>query len=488
MSWPGERGGLGFHLSMERPLLLASTMLGLLAISSIHAAERPNIVLIVADDLGWNHLSCYGSDLHETPNLDRLAGEGVRFTQAYAASPVCTPTRAALLTGKFPARLKMTVWREGASQRRNRAVLEPVVLDSLPVEHLTLAEVFRDAGYATAHVGKWHLGRAPSYPEAHGFQFNIGGTLWGAPETFFYPFNEQRTDYFDDWRYVPGLEPGEPGDYLTDRLTDRALEMIDAFEDRPFFLNLWFYSVHTPVEGKPEVVAKYEERIRQNEPEVHVNPHLAAMVESVDENVGRVMKRLEERGLAKKTIVVFTSDNGGFIGRCRLNPEQPVTNLAPLRSGKGSCYEGGLRVPLIVRGPGIAPSATCPEAVFSCDLFPTLAGRARLSERIEEPIDGIDLSRLLSDPEASLDRDALYFHFPHYYSTTSPVSAIREGDWKLLQYHEDGRVELYDLAKDESETQDLAAARPEVVERLRGKLGEWLLETEAQLPEPNTAD
>lgn len=447
--------------------------------------ERPNIVFIMADDLGWSDLACYGSDLHESPNLDRLAREAVVFTDAYAASPVCSPTRASIVTGKDPARLHMTIWRESATRRGNRKLFQPVALDALPLEHDTLAETLRNAGYDTAHVGKWHLGGAEAYPQAHGFDINIGGTLWGAPEAFFYPYSSEYRRYFDGWRYVPDLEPGREGDYLTDRLTDKAIEIIERHQDEPFFLNLWYHTVHTPIEGKPDVVEKYRHKIARENPKNHVNPHMAAMVESLDENVGRVLSTIEDLGLRESTIVVFTSDNGGFIGRCKLNPELQVTNNAPLRSGKGSCYEGGIRVPLMIRGPDTLANLKRSEMVYTSDLYPTLLKMAGLSDRIKQTLDGIDISRLLSDRDASLERDTLYFHYPHYYRTTTPVSAIREGDWKLLEYFEDGRLELYNLQSDLGETNNLARSRQSVADRLRNKLDTWRKSVDAQLPEPN---
>ena len=287
--------------------------------SSLVGAERPNVLLIVADDLGWADLNCYGSSFHETPHLDRLASSGTRFEQAYAASPVCSPTRASILTGKHPARLHMTIWRESAKNRGNRRLLQPVCLDSLPLEHETLAEVLRAKGYFTAHIGKWHLGRAEAYPQAHGFNINVGGTLWGAPQSFWYPFNGDA--YFRDWRYVPDLEPSAPGDYLTDRLTDEAIELMEysAEADRPFFINLWYHTVHTPIEGKPELVKYFDAKAKAGPQK---NPHYAAMVHSLDENVGRVLAGLKALGLEKNTLVVFTSDNGGFVNECKESVER----------------------------------------------------------------------------------------------------------------------------------------------------------------------
>ncbi len=447
------------------------------------AQTPPNIVLILADDMGWNNLSCYGSDLHESPNLDQLAREGVRFTNAYAASPVCSPTRASIMTGNSPARLHMTIWREGAaSGQPGRPMIGGNAIDSLPTQHETLAEVLRNGGYYTAHIGKWHLGRPKAYPQAHGFRVNIGGTLWGAPETFFYPYSEEGADYFEDWRYVPDLEPGKPGDYLTDRLTDKALEIMEQHRERPFFINLWYYSVHTPVEGKPHLIEKYEQKIRATEPSTHTNPHLAAMVESMDQNVGRVLRRLKELELDERTVVVFASDNGGYIGNCKRHPNFPVTNNAPLRSGKGSCYEGGLRIPMIVRGPGLGQGMDCPTPVVTTDLYRTLLGLAGKTGKTQPSSDGVDLSPLLQDPTTHVNRPALYFHYPHYYPTTTPVTAIRSGDWKLLHYYQDNRSELYHLGRDPGETLDLAQDEPNRVTQMLKAMRQWVKDTGANLP------
>ena len=399
-------------------------------------------------------------------------------------APVCTPTRAAIMTGKHPARLHMTIWRESAQTRGNRKLLEPVALDSLPLDEVTLAEVLQDAGYYTAHIGKWHLGRAESYPQPHGFEVNVGGTLWGAPQTFFYPYKGEQ--YFRDWRYVPDLEPGQNGDYLTDRLTDKALEIMEQQVEakKPFFLNLWYHSVHTPIEGKPGLVSKYEAKI--NGKTRQANPDYAAMVESLDANVGRVLERIEQLGIANNTIVVFTSDNGGFIGSCKLHKGRPVANNLVHRSGKGSCYEGGVRVPLIIRTPEMMQGATSDTPVYSCDLYPTLLNLAGLSDQIPTEIDGIDLAPLLRDPSTDLTRESLYFHYPHYYSTTSPVSALRKGDWKLLEYFEDGRTELYNLVNDPSEATNLSATQPEKTQELLAALHAWRDSVGAQLPEPNS--
>ncbi|MHC4995266.1 MAG: sulfatase-like hydrolase/transferase [Planctomycetota bacterium] len=268
---------------------------------SAETPQRPNIILIVADDLGWADLASYGNDLHETPNLDRLAGQGVRFTDAYSASPVCSPTRASILTGKHPARLNMTIWRESALKRGNRELLEPIVLDSLPLDHTTSAEILKDAGYYNAHIGKWHVGHAKAYPQPHGFHVNIGGTLWGSPQSFWYPYDGDA--YSSDWRYVPDLQPGKKGDYLTDRLTDKAIEVMEqqVADQRPFYLNLWYYAVHTPMEGKPHLVDYYRNKI--SDESIWKNPHYAAMIHTLDENVGRVLAKIDELGIADNTLI-----------------------------------------------------------------------------------------------------------------------------------------------------------------------------------------
>lgn len=455
-------------------------MLSALLWLALAAPARPNVVLIVADDLGWSDLRCYGADFHETPRIDSLAREGIRFTSAYAAAPVCTPTRASIFTGKYPARLHMTIWYEQSrSPPQDRKLLPPVTVSNLPHEEFTLAEALREAGYHTIHVGKWHLGEATHYPETQGFDVNIGGTHWGAPPTYFYPYRA-RFSSGGEFRYVPRLEYGEEGEYLTDRLTTEALRALERAGKRPFFLHLAHHAVHTPIEAKPASIARWASKV--DESLRHKNPAYAAMVESLDENVGRLLDRLEELGLRENTVVVFTSDNGGYISEHR---GLQVTTNHPLRSGKGSLYEGGIRVPLIVRWPGVVPpGSVCDEPVISNDLFFMLleiAG-AEVRSAPRAPADGLSLFPLLKDPSAKLARERLFWHYPHYYPTTTPVSAIRSGDWKLLQYYEDGRVELYNLARDPGETEDLSRSRPDVAEKLRAELQSWLRSVDAQMP------
>ena len=457
---------------------LVATLL-FLATLPAQSAAQPNIVFLMADDLGWTDLACMGSDLHETPNLDRLAAEGVRFTDAYAMS-VCSPTRAAILTGKHAARLHYTIWREGSFRPpTDRPLIPPATVGDLPLEERTLAEVLKEAGYLTFHVGKWHVGDAAHSPETQGFDLNIGGTHWGAPNTYFWPFSG--AEYYREYRYVPGLGLGQPGQFLTDLLTDQALELMQAAGDRPFFLNLWFHNPHTPIEAKPELVAHYEARLRAGMR--HRNAVYAAMIHTLDANVGRILERLDELGVAERTLVLFTSDNGGFVNVSR---GRQVADNHPLRSGKGSLYEGGIRVPLIVRWPGVTtPGAICREPVVCMDFFPTFAAAA--GQAAPSALDGRSLLPLLRNPRATLDREALFFHYPHYYPTTTPVSAVRAGEWKLLEYHEDGRQELYNLNADPGESANLALALPAKVAQLNSSLQSWRGAVEAQMPQPNPA-
>ena len=441
-----------------------------------------NIVLILADDLGWADLGCHGADLHETPRIDAFAREGLRFNQAYAMS-VCSPTRAMLLTGRHAARVGITIWSEGSLERNtSRRLLQAESRHDLPPTEITLAKHLRDGGYFTALVGKWHLGDANHAPETHGFDLNLGGTHWGAPATYWWPYSGAGR-FGAQFRYVPGLGFGRPGEYLTDRLNDEALRVIDHAGDRPFFLYLAHHAPHTPIEAKPEDVRYFQAKLR---PDLrHRNPTYAAMLKSLDEGVGRVLDHLRARGLEDRTIVVFTSDNGGQMNvDPPSRPGEPPTRNAPLRSGKGSLYEGGIRVPLMVRWPGVTPRGAVSDVpVLLADLFPTLLRAA--GRPVPDGIDGLDLSALLRDPAARLGRDALYFHYPHYYETTTPAGAVRAGDWKLLEYFEDGRTELYNLAADPGEERDLASFEPARAAELRTRLARWRAEVGAKMPTVN---
>jgi arylsulfatase A-like enzyme len=313
-------------------------------------AAKLNVVFILVDDWGWADAGVQGSDFFETPNIDRLAREGMRFTQAYAAAAICSPTRAAILTGKSPARLDMTIWHEGAVRggSKNKRMLEAKAEANLPLAEVTLAELFKKQNYFTAHIGKWHLGKAAFYPETQGYDVNIGGTYWGAPATFHWPYRGPWSKNDPELRYVP-VGSGKPGDYLTDQLTDHALRIIAQQKDRPFFLSLWFHTVHTPIEGKPTWVKRFE---KKPSGKIHSHAEYAAMLASLDENIGRVLRQLDDLKLADRTVVILTSDNGGVDFPTAKSGNRPPTRNAPFRSGKGTLYEGGLRVPLIIRWPG----------------------------------------------------------------------------------------------------------------------------------------
>jgi arylsulfatase A-like enzyme len=437
----------------------------------ISAADRPNVILIVLDDFGWRDLGCYGSTFHRTPNLDRLAAGGLRFTDAYAACPVCSPTRAALMTGKYPARLNLTDWLPGRADRPDQRLLRPAIRQGLPLEEVTLAEVLKAAGYATGHVGKWHLGGTGFEPQRQGFDLNVAGDHTGTPLSYFAPFQR-------NGRFMPGLEQAPDGEYLTDRLTDEAERFIEANKDRPFFLYLPHYAVHIPLRAKQELINKYRsdgQAGRQS------NPIYAAMIESVDAGVGRLLKRLDELKLTDKTLVIFTADNGGL---CTAEgPNTPATINSPLREGKGYLYEGGVRVPLIVRGPGVAkPGTTSDVPASSIDLFPTVLAACGLASDAKP--DGVSLVPVLRG--GRLDRDALFWHYPHYANQGGrPGSAVRAGDYKLIEFFETNRRELYDVRRDTGETRNLIADQPDIARALTERLATWRQSVGARMMRPN---
>lgn len=431
------------------------------------ASRSPNIILILADDLGWTDLGCQGSKYYRTPNLDRLASEGVRFTNAYAACTVCSPTRAAVLTGQYPARLHITDWIAG--HKRPFAKLSvPEWTMHLPTDKTTIAEVLRGCGYSTLSIGKWHLGEEQYGPLAHGFQTNIGGNDRGQPPSYFFPYERNNLK-------LPGLEKGKEGEYLNDRLTDEALRWIEQ-QKSPFFVYFPHYAVHTPLQAPAASIEETTQRLQPGNPQQ--NPTYAAMIENLDQNVGRLLEKLKEWKLAENTIVIFTSDNGGLTLR-------DVTSNLPLRVGKGSAYEGGVRVPLIVRYPAAIKPAVNDTPVISVDLFPTLAhfGGAEPSQPLT--VDGLNLSGLLTKGEKLAARD-LYWHYPHYHpGGATPYSAVRSSDWRLVEFFEDNRLELYDLKNDVSEKIDLAAKETAKRNELHAKLKAWRTAVGAQLPTPN---
>ena len=454
--------------------------------------RKPNLVFILIDDLGWTDPGCYGSRFYETPAIDRLAAEGMRFTDAYAASPVCSPTRASILTGKHPARLHITDWIPGLDPK-NRLLIGPEDIHDLPLAEKTIAEVLRDADYTTAFFGKWHLGYEGHAPEDQGFDLNKGGHWAGQPADYFYPYKNERKRWD-----VPGLADGEEGEYLTDRLTDEALRFIEGNRKRPFFLFLSHYAVHTPIQSQPDLEEKYRtKRLKLTIPDrqemraerrsmskqVQDDPAYAGMVQSVDESVGRILETLEVLGLEEQTVIFFMSDNGG-LSTLPQGWKSP-TSVYPLRAGKGWLYEGGIRVPLIVKWPGRTPPGTeCRTMVTSMDFFPTMLEMAGLDTFDPHP-DGASLVPLLTQT-GKHDREALYWHFPHYHgSGHTPAGAVRAGEYKLIEWFEDRSIELYDLNSDIGERVNLVDAYPEKAEALRKKLEEWRMRVGADMPKPN---
>lgn len=440
-----------------------------------HAAApsgKLNVILILADDLGWADLGCYGSTFHHTPNIDRLAASGMRFTDGYAACPVCSPTRAALMTGKVPARLGLTDWLPGRPDRSDQLLARPVLPQQLPLTETTLAAAFKKAGYTTGHLGKWHLGGKGFGPREHGFDFSIAGDQTGSPLSYFAPFRNKD-------RFMPGLEKAPEGEYLTDRLTAEAERFIESSKDRPFFLYLPHYAVHIPMLAGPDLVKKYPTR---RVPDRQSNGIYAAMLESVDDSVGRVVKTLERLKLSDRTLIIFTSDNGGL--SVLEGPNTPPTINTPLREGKGYLYEGGLRVPLIVHWPGVVKAGTTSSVpVISHDLYPTLLEACGVE--VKGTLDGMSLIPLLRG-SAGPKRETLYWHYPHYSNQGGrPGGAIRMGDLKLIEFYEDGRRELFDLKTDLSESRNLAADRSEDVKRLAAHLDRWRKAVGAKMPRPN---
>jgi arylsulfatase A-like enzyme len=456
------------------------------------ARPLPNFVFVLIDDLGWTDLASYGSPFYLTPNLDRLADSGMRFTHAYAASPVCSPTRASLMTGKHPARLDITDWI-GGSQRGE--LLPAEYQHFLPPGEVTMGEALKEAGYSTGYFGKWHLGDDPYLPQSQGFDLNVGGTGAGHPASYFYPYKapEGRDPYWD----VPHLADGTEGEYLTDRLTSEALAFMNSHREGPFLVYLAHYAVHTPIQSKPEIEARFAAR-RDSLPEASgppwqeehgrartrlVQDHAAyaGMVASVDESVGRIVDHLEELRIADNTVVILMSDNGGLstVAGDRTGP----TSNTPLRAGKGWLYEGGIRTPMIISWPGkVRGGTTSSVPVMSTDFLPTMLEMAGLPPRPRTHQDGVSLVPLLTET-GRIGRDALFWHFPHYHgSGNRPSGAIRMGPWKLVEWFEDGAVELYDLAVDPGEERDLASSEPDRVREMLTRLRAWRREVGANMP------
>ena len=460
----------------------------------------PNIILMLIDDMGWKDLTCYGSSFYETPNIDRLAKEGTLFTDAYAACPVCSPTRASILTGKYPANIGITDWIDAGNHihpARGRLVDVPY-LKQLPQTEYSLARALKLGGYQTWHIGKWHLGGDGYLPQDHGFDVNVGGAHQGSPG---------HGGYFSPWSIPPLVNADVPDEtYLTDYLTEEAVKLIEHREKRPFFLNFWYYQVHTPLEAKPEKVNKYTQKASKlgldqkqtfSEDEFYPcehkkdqkvkrrllqsDPVYAGMIESLDESVGRILDVIECEGITNDTIIIFTSDNGGLA-----TSEGSPTCNSPLSEGKGWMYEGGTREPLLIRWPGfIEKNTTCSTPVSSPDFYPTILEIVGIEPKSDQHIDGISFLPLLKG-EKTLERDAIYWHYPHYGNQGgSPGSSIRCGDYKLIEFFEDDRVELYNLQDDIQETNNLAEVEPIVCKRLHNLLIAWREKVEAKIPQKN---
>lgn len=462
------------------------------SLATLHSADKPNFVFFLADDLGYMDVGFNNpGTFYETPHLDRLARSGMVFTDFYAASQVCSPTRASILNGKYPARTATTNFFSG----RRAGKFQPAMFEtSMENEEFTVAEALKEAGYRTFFAGKWHLGGNGQLPTDQGFDINRGGDSNGMPRSYFSPYKN-----------VTNLEPGPEGEFLTDRLASEAVDFLEesANQPDPFLLYLSFYSVHTPLQAPANLVEKYKRkaaalakkgkvealdpgRERQIWPD-HKDPRVvrvvqnhavyAAMVESLDRAVGTVLNRLDQLGLAGDTVVIFMSDNGGL----STSEGLPTSNL-PLRGGKGWMYEGGIREPVVFRWPGVtAPGTRCSVPAISMDFYPTILEMAGLPARTDQHVDGVSLVPVLRNPFAKFDRGPLFWHYPHYSNQGGvPASAVRIGDHKLIQDLEDGEYELYDLKNDIAEHNNLAQLEEAKVNEMADQLDEWRREVKAR--------
>ncbi len=461
-------------------------LIGLLvALPSCTPAPQSNVVLVIIDDLGWKDLSVSGSEAYQTPAIDRLAQDGIRFTRFYSDSPVCSPTRAALMTGKHPARLDITNWIGGQQKGQ---LLQADYEWQLPLEETTVAEHFKAAGYATGFIGKWHLGAEGFHPEDQGFDVNVAGHAAGHPASFFWPYEREGGSPWD----VPDLEDGSEGEYLTDRLTDEALAFVEAQKENPFFLVLSHYAVHTPIQAPADMIETEQARL-DADPPCRPDPFdddpewsttrtcqdradYAAMMTSTDQSIARLMQALEDYGIGDRTIVVFVSDNGGLSTLRQGRTSGPTSNR-PLRAGKGYLYEGGIRIPFIVHDPRGGRPGLRTDPASTVDVTPTLLDLAGLDV---PDVDGRSLAR------PGLEERPLFFHFPHYHgSGNRPGGAVIDGQFKLIEWFETGDVELYDLENDPGEWTNLAADQPALADSLRTLLGDWRTSVEAKMPRSN---
>ena len=471
---------MGFPSTIPSVFRRISFLTALLALAangaSAETAKKPNIVFILADDLGYTDVSAYGSKYYETPNIDRLAKEGVKFTNGYTAGPNCQPTRAALISGQYGPRTGVyTVGNIDRFDWQSRPLRPVDNVTTLPKEKTTIAQSLKKAGYATGLFGKWHLGEGPGeHPSKRGFD----EAIVSAGKHFDFK-TSPATDY-----------PG--GTYLADFIIDKAVGFIERHKDEPFFLYVPHYGVHSPIQAKPELIAKFKDKAAAGG---HKDPAYAAMIASVDESVGRIAAKIDELGLSENTIIVFTSDNGGVGGYQREGiGGKDTTDNAPLRGGKGTLHEGGIRVPYVFRWKGTIPAGSVSETpIISVDLHPSLLELSGAPAPEDQPLDGLSYVSALKDPASKLSRGSLFWHFPGYLGAsgntwrTKPVSVIRDGNWKLIENIEDHSLELYDLSADLSEKNNLASAQPEKAASLLSKLNDWRKSVGAKLPTANEA-
>lgn len=452
---------------------------------------KTNIIFILIDDMGWKDLSCYGSEFYETPNIDKLSKEGMTFNNAYATSPVCSPSRASILTGKYPARIQLTDWI-GAHTRGK--VIDADYLKQLPLEETTIAKVLRKAGYATWHVGKWHLGEKPYYPENHGFDINIAGGHIGRPMSgYFSPYN------------IENLEDKVDGEYLTDRLTDEAIDLIrNRDKEKPFFLNLWHYAVHTPIQAKESDInyfkckaqklgidkinplvegenfpCDHKSHMKVTRRVIQSSPEYAAMIYNLDYNIGRLIKSLEDEGILEESLVIFTSDNGGL----STAETSPTCNF-PLSEGKGWAYEGGVREPMIVYWKNKVKSGQNSDRIItSTDFYRTFLDVAEIKGYDNLGIDGESFFNTLINKDEER-KTPVFWHYPHYGNQGgSPYSSIRKGKYKLIYFYEDEKARLYNLKNDIGEKNDISYENKEITLELLSELNKWIKEVGGKIPE-----
>ena len=474
---------------MNKSLLILFTLFFVSGLTtSAQDKKKTNFLFFLVDDLGWADIGAFGSKYHKTPNIDGLANSGMKFTNGYAACPVCSPTRASIVTGRHPVRVNITDWIPGSATSRayNPRFQHVDDRDNLDLKEVTIAEALKENGYQTFFAGKWHLGSEGNLPTDQGFDFNIGGTPSGSP----------RGGYYSPWNN-PYLKSKKKEEYLTERLTEESISFLKSRKkDSPFLLYLSYYNVHTPIQPYKKRIGEYQKRAEEMfEGKTPViterrgvsrarqdNPEFASMVVAVDDSVGAILKSLEDLGIAEETVVIFFSDNGGL---CTKPSAGPTSNL-PLRAGKGWLYEGGIREPMIIRAPGVTEAgAVCDSPVISMDFFPTMLELAGLPQQKAVHADGVSLVPLLKGAR-SIEHEPLVWHYPHYHgSTFTPGAAIRDGDWKLIEFYEFEQVELYNLKDDIGEHKDLSKSNPEKLAELRGKLKAWQKDMGASELKPN---